>query len=251
MKIDLTGKHFLLTGGNRGIGKAIVYAMLEAGAFVSFTYNNNDEKANSLLSELQQNYHEKVAMFKVDIKNQQQCETLIYEAERSAFGSLYGVINNAGITADNTFYSMSGAQWTDVLDTNLSGCFNISKAAIKSLIRNVNSKIINLSSVSGLRGSVGQANYAATKAAIISLTKTMALEFAKFNLQINAVAPGFIDTEMVQNMNELEKGKIHKMIPMRRMGTPEEVAALVVFLASDRSNYITGQTFVIDGGLTA
>jgi 3-oxoacyl-[acyl-carrier protein] reductase len=251
MKIDLTGKHFLVTGGTRGIGKAIVSELLESGASVSFTYNSNDEKANSLFSVLDNLHKGRVGVFKADVRNEQRSAELIAEVETSPLGKIDGLVNNAGITADNAFFSMSTDQWKNVLSTNLDGCFFLSRSAVKSFVRKKSSKIINISSVSGLRGSIGQANYGATKAAMISLTKTMALEFAKFNIQINAVAPGFIDTEMVDQMGEQEISKINKMIPVRRMGKPEEVASLVAFLASDKSDYITGQTFVIDGGLTA
>lgn len=251
MKIDLSGKHFLVTGGNRGIGKAIVAELLRAGAGVSFTYNSNNQQAAALFAELDRQYPGKVALYRADVRSEQRSQELLAEVEGGPLGVLHGLVNNAGIKSDNTFYSMTTDQWKDVMSTNLDGFFHLSKMAVRSLVRRPQAKIINLSSVSGVRGSVGQANYAATKAAIISLTRTMALEFAKFNIQINAVAPGFIDTEMVGSMPESEKSKINKMIPVRRMGTPAEVAALVVFLASDKSDYITGQTFVIDGGLTA
>jgi 3-oxoacyl-[acyl-carrier protein] reductase len=251
MQIDLKGKHFLVTGGNRGIGKAIVLELLESGANVSYTYNSNEQEALQSFATLEKMYEGRVAVFKADVRCEQRSFELITEIENSKLGVLHGLVNNAGITADNAFYSMTTDQWKNVIDTNLNGFFYMSRNAIKSLIRRSQSKIINISSVSGLGGSIGQANYAAAKAGIISLTKTMALEFAKFNVQINAVAPGFIDTDMISKMNDLEKGKINKTIPTRRMGTPREVASLVIFLASDKSDYITGQTFIIDGGLTA
>ena len=250
MQIDLTDKHFLVTGGGRGIGKAIVLQLLTSGASVSFTYNHGKETAEAFLQELSIKFPGKVALYKADIKDEEQSKSLIAEIEKSQLGSLYGLVNNAGITMDAPFFSMTTDMWKDVLDTNLSGTYYLTKAVVKSLIRKKNSKIINISSVSGVRGAMGQANYGATKAAVISLTKTLALEFAKFNLQVNAVAPGFIDTEMVDKMNEQDKKKIDQMIPMKRMGKTEEVANLVTFLCSEKSNYITGQTFIIDGGLT-
>lgn len=250
MLIDLTDKHFLVTGGGRGIGKAIVLQLLFSGASVSFTYNQGKETAMLFLQELLQKFPGKVALYQADVKDEEQSKALVSEIEKSPLGSLYGLVNNAGITSDAPFFSMTTAMWKDVMDTNLNGTYFLSKAVIKTFIRKKNSKIINVSSVSGVRGAVGQANYGATKAAIISLTKTLAMEFAKFNLQVNAVAPGFIDTEMVAKMNEPDKKKINQMIPMKRMGTTAEVANLVVFLCSENSNYITGQTFVIDGGLT-
>ena len=251
MKIDITGKHFLVTGGNRGIGHAIVTSLLDCGASVSYTYNSKDQEAMQAFSTLDNLYPGRVAVYKADVRCEQRCMELIDEVENSRLGVLHGLVNNAGITADNAFYTMTTAQWKNVMNTNLDGFFYMSRNAVKSLVRRSQSKIINISSVSGLGGSIGQANYAAAKAGIISLTKTMALEFAKFNIQINAVAPGFIDTEMIHGMSEVERSKINKRIPTRRMGTPHEVASLVVFLASDKSDYITGQTFVIDGGLTA
>lgn len=250
MHIDLKGKHFLVTGGSRGIGKAIVCSLVNAGAFVSFTYNKGQEAADQLVAALAQQYPSSVTAYQADMRLEQQAGDLAKRVENSSFGPLHGLINNAGITADAPFFSMTTAMWQDVLATNLNGTFFMSKALVRSLIRRGGAKIVNISSVSGVRGAIGQANYGATKAAIISLTKTMALEFAKFDVQVNAVAPGFIKTDMVANMKENDQKKIDGMIPMRRMGDPQEVAQLVTFLCSDKSDYITGQTFVIDGGLT-
>ncbi|MBP2619514.1 3-oxoacyl-ACP reductase FabG [Chryseobacterium jejuense] len=250
MQIDLSDKHFLVTGGGRGIGRAIVQQLLSSGASVSFTYNHGKETAEAFLDKLSAEFPGKTMLYQADIKDEEQSKSLITEIEKSALGPLYGLVNNAGITMDAPFFSMTTDMWTSVLETNLNGTYYLTKAVIRSFIRKKNSKIINISSVSGVRGAVGQANYGATKAAVISLTKTLALEFAKFNLQVNAVAPGFIDTEMVAKMNEQDKKKIDQMIPMKRMGKTEEVAELVTFLCSDKSCYITGQTFIIDGGLT-
>lgn len=250
MHINLDGKHFLVTGGGRGIGKAVVLQLLLSGASVSFTYNRGRETAEKFLNKISESFPNKTALYQADIQNEEQSISLIETIEKSSLGPLHGLINNAGITADAPFFSMTHDMWKEVINTNLNGTYFLSKAVIKSFIRKKNSKIINISSVSGLRGAVGQANYGASKAAIISLTKTLALEFAKFNLQVNAVAPGFIDTEMVVGMNEQDKKKINQMIPMKRMGLTNEVADLVAFLCSEQSNYITGQTFVIDGGLT-
>jgi len=250
MKVDLSNKNFLVTGGSRGIGKAITLKLLESGARVSYTYNSNKAEAESLYNTLSEKYKSKVFYFQADIKDPKRSETLINEVENT-MGELDGLINNAGIVSDSSFHLMTHENWDKVIDTNLNGSFYLSKAALKGLLRKDNGKIINMSSVSGLRGSIGQANYSATKAALIALTRTMALEFAKFNIQINAIAPGFIHTEMVESMDPEIKKQIKKMVPMKRMGTAEEVADLVSFLASPASNYITGQTFVIDGGLTA
>lgn len=250
MHINLKGKHFLVTGGSRGIGKAIVCGLLEAGAVVSFTYNKGREASEQLLTEFSDRYPSSLMGYQADLRVEQQAGELAKQVEGSALGPLHGLINNAGITADAPFFSMTTAMWQDVLATNLNGTFFMSKALVRSLIRRGGAKIVNISSVSGIRGAIGQANYGASKAAIISLTKTMALEFAKFDIQINAVAPGFIKTDMIANMKESDQKRVDGMIPMRRMGEPNEVAQLVTFLCSDKSNYITGQTFVIDGGLT-
>ncbi|BAP31983.1 3-oxoacyl-ACP reductase [Chryseobacterium sp. StRB126] len=250
MQINLDNKHFLVTGGGRGIGKAIVQQLLSSGASVSFTYNRGQETAEKYLQELSAEFPAKIALYQADIQNEDQSKALIETIEKSSLGPLFGLINNAGITADAPFFSMTHDMWKEVINTNLNGTYFLSKAVIKSFIRKKNSKIINISSVSGIRSAIGQANYGASKAAIISLTKTLALEFAKFNMQVNAVAPGFIDTEMVSQMNEQDKKKIDQIIPMKRMGMPQEIADMVIFLCSEKSNYITGQTFVIDGGLT-
>lgn len=250
MNIDLTGKHFLVTGGGRGIGRAIVQQILNAGGFVSYTYNFGKENAEVFFTQMQKLYPNRVAMYALDVREEEKAKALIAEIDKISVSPLVGLINNAGITEDAPFFNMTTAHWNNVIHTNLYGTYFLCRAVVKSFIRKKGSKIINISSVSGLRAAVGQANYGASKAAINSLTKTLALEFARFNIQVNAVAPGFIDTEMVAKMNDHDKAKINQSIPMKRMGLTEEVADLVVFLCSQKSNYITGQTFVIDGGLT-
>ncbi|MFD0963080.1 3-oxoacyl-ACP reductase [Pseudofulvibacter geojedonensis] len=249
MKNDLTNKLFLITGGSKGIGKAIVEKFYESGAKVAFTYNSNQESAEEIISTLG-NDTSRVKCYKLDVKNYNEIEQLIPQIEED-MGEIYGLVNNAGITKDGAFFRMQPEDWSDVIDTNLNGVFNMTKAFGNKVIRRGEGKIINISSVSGLKGSQGQANYASSKAAIISLTKTLAREFASFGVQVNAVAPGFIATEMVDAMPEPAKKKINSMVPMKRMGESEEVAEAVEFLASPSSNYITGHTLVIDGGLTA
>lgn len=249
MKNDLTDKLFLITGGSKGIGKAIVEKFYESGARVAFTYNSNQESAEGIISALG-NDTSRIKCYKLDVKNYNEIEQLIPQIEED-MGEIYGLVNNAGITKDGAFFRMQPEDWKDVIDTNLNGVFNMTKAFGNKAIRRGEGKIINISSVSGLKGSQGQANYASSKAAIISLTKTLAREFASFGVQVNAVAPGFIATEMVDAMPEPAKKKINSMVPMKRMGESEEVAEAVEFLASPSSSYITGHTLVIDGGLTA
>ncbi|WP_109851308.1 3-oxoacyl-ACP reductase FabG [Aquimarina sp. AU58] len=249
MKNDLTDKLFLITGGSKGIGKAIVEKFYKSGAKVAFTYNNNQTSAEKIVNTLGNN-DSRIKCYKLDVRNYDDIEQLIPEIEED-MGEIYGLVNNAGITKDRAFLRMQPQDWNDVINTNLNGVFNMTKAFGNKAIRRGRGKIINISSVSGLKGSQGQANYASSKAAIISLTKTLAREFASFGVQINAVAPGFIATEMVNAMPELAKKKINTIVPMKRMGESKEVADAVKFLASPSSDYITGHTLVIDGGLTA
>lgn len=249
MKNDLQDKLFLVTGGSKGIGSAIVKKFYHSGAKVAFTYNSNQLAAEEIVASLG-NDSTRVKCYKLDVKNYEDIEQLIPEIEAD-MGEIYGLVNNAGITKDGAFFRMQPSDWNDVINTNLNGVFNVTKAFGTKAIRRGEGKIINISSVSGIKGSQGQANYASSKAGIISLTKTLAREFASFGVQVNAVAPGFIATEMVDAMPEKAKKKINSMVPMKRMGNSEEVADAVEFLASSSSNYITGHTLVIDGGLTA
>lgn len=249
MKNDLTDKLFLITGGSKGIGSAIVKKFYDSGAKVAFTYNSNQVAAEKIVASLGGD-NSRLKCYKLDVKNYEDIEQLIPEIE-SDMGDIYGLINNAGITKDGAFFRMKHSDWKDVIDTNLNGVFNVTKAFGNKAIRRGEGKIVNISSVSGMKGSQGQANYASSKAAIISLTKTLAREFASFGVQVNAVAPGFIATEMVDAMPDTAKKKINSMVPMRRMGESKEVADAVEFLASSSSDYITGHTLVIDGGLTA
>jgi 3-oxoacyl-[acyl-carrier protein] reductase len=249
MITNLTDKLFLVTGGSKGIGKAIVEKFYKSGAKVAFTYNSNKQSAEAIVEALGGDAS-RIRCYKLDVKNYEDIEQLIPEIEED-LGGIYGLVNNAGITKDGAFFRMQAQDWNEVINTNLNGVFNVTKAFGNKAIRRGEGKIINISSVSGLKGSQGQANYASSKAAIISLTKTLAREFASFGVQVNAVAPGFIATEMVEAMPEPAKKKISRLVPMKRMGASEEVAEAVEFLASSSSDYITGHTLVIDGGLTA
>lgn len=246
---NIQEKVFLVTGGSRGIGKAIVRRLAEAGAQVAFTYNSSPDKAREVKASLNGSAH-RVKFYQSDVASYQDAQKLVEQIEQD-MGSIYGLINNAGITRDGSFFQMQPEDWQAVMNTNLNGVFNVTKSVASKMIRQGEGKIVNISSVSGMRGSMGQANYASSKAAIISLTKTLAREFSRFNVQVNAVAPGFIATEMVEQMPDKAKTEINKMVPARRMGQPEEVAQSVMFMVSEASDYITGHTLVVDGGLSA
>ena len=248
MKENWKDKLVLITGGSKGIGKAIVEKFYKNGARIAFTYNSNKEAAFKIIKQLN-GTSDRIKAYPVNIKDFDQTANLIDQIE-SEMGEIYALINNAGITKDRLFFRMDQQDWHNVIDTNLHGVFNMTKSLSAKMIRRGAGKIVNVSSVSGLKGSEGQSNYACSKAAVISLTKTWAREFAPFNIQVNAVAPGFIATEMVEAMPESAKKKINNMVPLKRLGNPEEVAESVAFLTSDSSRYITGHTLVIDGGLS-
>lgn len=250
MQVDLSGKVFLITGGSRGIGRAVVRKLAASGAQVAFTYQRGHAESVALEQEVAADGRGRAVAFHYDVCVPATAPDLLADVDR-ALGPLDGLVNNAGITADQPFHQMAPEAWHKVVDTNLNGAFHLTQQAIGRLIRRETSKIVNMSSVSGLRGSAGQANYAATKAALIAFTRTLAMEFARFNLQANAVAPGFIATEMTEQMDERMQKSIRSLVPMRRMGQAAEVADVVAFLLSPAADYITGQTIVIDGGLTA
>ncbi|MFD2786738.1 3-oxoacyl-ACP reductase FabG [Hymenobacter rubripertinctus] len=250
MQVDLSGKVFLVTGGSRGIGRAVVRKLAASGAQVAFTYQRGQAESEALEQEVAAAGTGRAVAFHYDVCAPATAPALL-QGVADQLGPLDGLVNNAGITADQPFHQMAPESWQQVVDTNLNGVFHLTQQAIGGLIRRDASKIVNMSSVSGLRGSAGQANYAATKAALIAFTKTLAVEFARFNLQANAVAPGFIATEMTAQLDERVQKSIRSMVPLRRMGQAAEVAEVVAFLLSSSSDYITGQTIVIDGGLTA
>lgn len=243
----LQGKTALITGASRGIGRGIAIKLAEQGANVVFTFSSSIEKANELRSELLK-YDVKAVGFQSNAADFKAAEDLV-ALILAQFPTIDIVINNAGITRDNLLMRMSEEHFDEVISTNLKSVFNITKAVQKTLLKQRSGSIINISSVVGVKGNAGQANYAASKAGIIGFTKSIALELGSRNIRCNAIAPGFIETEMTGALNPETVKQWREAIPLKRGGTPDDVANLVVFLASDWSTYITGQVINVDGGM--
>jgi 3-oxoacyl-[acyl-carrier protein] reductase len=243
----LEGKVAIITGASRGIGKAIAQEFVHQGATVAFTYHSSEEKARALEAELTKNGGN-VRGFKSDAAQMDQAEKLVSDVVK-AFGTVDIVVNNAGITDDTLLMRMNEEQWDRVINVNLKSCFALTKAVMRTMLKARSGSIINVSSVVGVQGNAGQANYAASKAGILGFTKSVALELGSRNIRCNAIAPGFIETEMTAALDESTVQGWRDAIPLKRGGQPEDVAQLCTFLASDMSSYITGQTICIDGGM--
>lgn len=243
----LPQKVVLITGASRGIGRAIARRFAQEGAHVAFTYLSSVEKGQALEDELK-TFGTTIKGYRSDASDHKAAEELINQVV-SDFGKLDILVNNAGITKDGLLMRMSEEQWDTVINVNLKSVFNLTKAAIKPMMKAKSGSIINLTSVVGIRGNAGQANYAASKAGIIGFTKSVALELGSRNIRSNAIAPGFIETEMTGEINEKAIEEWKQSIPMKRGGSPDEVADCAVFLASDLSRYITGQVLQVDGGM--
>lgn len=244
---NLFGKVALVTGGSRGIGRSIVLHLAHSGADVAFTYRSRVEEANSLVAELQ-SMGRKAAAFQSNAADTNQSNDVVQNVIKD-FGCLDILVNNAGVTKDGLLMRMSEQDWDEVITTNLKSVFNFTKAACRQMMSQQSGKIINISSVVGVVGNAGQSNYVASKAGVIGFTKSIAKELASRNVQVNAIAPGFIETDMTEKLNEKQKEAILGIIPQKRIAKPEEIAAVVCFLASSDSNYITGQTINVDGGM--
>jgi len=243
MKIDLSGKVALVTGSTRGIGRTIATTLGECGARVAIV-GRDQEKSNTVAAE----FGGEAKGFACDVSDTNQVAQLVSNVE-SAFGSLDILVNNAGVTRDNVVMRLKDDDWDAVLDANLRGPFAAIRAASRGMMKRRWGRIINITSVVGMIGNKGQANYAASKAGLIGLTKSVAKELASRNILVNAVAPGFIETEMTDAMTEEAKRSLTGMIPLDRLGSTADVASVVAFLASEHAGYITGQVIVVDGGM--
>lgn len=244
---ELNGKVAVVTGASRGIGRAIALALAGQGAVVVANYAHNSAAANDVVDGIRAAGGEAIAV-QADVSIPSEAKALI-ESAIERFGHVDILINNAGITRDNLLIRMSEEEWDAVLNTNLKGAFNTIKAAARPMMRQRAGRIINIASVAGLSGNAGQANYSAAKAGLIGLTKTAARELASRNITANAIAPGFVETDLTAPLPENLKAKALDYTLLHRMGRPEEIAAAVVFLASEEAGFITGQVLVVDGGI--
>ncbi|WP_018126289.1 3-oxoacyl-[acyl-carrier-protein] reductase [Balneola vulgaris] len=247
MGLSLEGKVCLVTGGSRGIGRSIALRLAEFGADVIITYARSADAANEVVAEMEAK-GSKVKAMQADAVNLAQAEEVIASITEE-FGKIDVIVNNAGITKDNLILRMTEEQWDDVITTNLKSVFNYSKAAAKPMMRNRGGSIINISSVVGISGNAGQTNYSASKAGIIGFTKSYAKELASRGIRANVIAPGYILTDMTDQLDEKVLEGIKAETPLGRAGNADEVADAVVFLASDMSTYITGETIRVDGGM--
>ena len=240
---NLEKKNIIVTGASGGIGNAIIKKLNEVGANIVASGTRIEK-----LEELKKKY-EKIKIIKFDISQSEKIEEFIDNATNELGGSLDGIINNAGITEDNLAITMSLEEWQKVININLTSTFLLSKFAIKKMLKNKSGKIVNITSVVGHTGNLGQANYTASKAGIVAMSKSLAIEYAKKNININCISPGFIKTAMTDKIDEKFKEVIISKIPSARLGEPDDIANAVLFLSSDQSNYINGETIHVNGGM--
>jgi 3-oxoacyl-[acyl-carrier protein] reductase len=245
--LSLAGRVALVTGGSRGIGRAITLELARRGAAVVVNYNKSPEAAEEVVKKIQAEGGQ-AAAFQADVANFEQAAALVKFAV-DTFGDLHILVNNAGITKDGLIMMMSETDWDAVVDTNLKSTFNCSKAAVKHMLRKRYGRIVNISSVAGQMGNGGQTNYSASKAGQIGFTKALAREVAARNITVNALAPGFVDTEILTAMSPEILAAAIKMVPLGRKAQAEEIAYAAAFLASDQAAYITGQVLGVDGGM--
>ena len=240
---DLKEKNIIVTGATGGIGNSIIKKLYDAGANILATGTRNEK-----LEELKKNF-ENIKVLKFDISQTVNLENFIEDATKQLGGKLDCLVNNAGITQDNLAIRMSIDEWKKVIDVNLTSTFLISKLAVKKMLKNKKGKIINITSVVGHTGNLGQTNYTASKAGIVAMSKSLAIEYAKKNINVNCISPGFIKTAMTDKIDEKFKEVIISKIPSARLGEPEDVANAVIFLASSLSDYINGETLHVNGGM--
>lgn len=245
--MNLSDKVAVVTGGSRGIGKAIALKLASFGADIVINYSNSESEAIDTIKEIERLGRKALAL-KADVSKMEEAELLSSRALEE-FGSVDILVNNAGITRDNLLMRMSEKEWDDVFNVNTKGTFNITKSLIRSMLKRKNCSIINITSVVGISGNSGQCNYSSSKAAIIGFTKSLAKEVAKKNIRVNAVAPGFIETNMTDKLSDDVKRDYAERIPLGRLGNPEDIANAVAYLASDMSGYMTGQVLIVDGGM--
>ena len=240
---DLKNKNFIVTGSSGGVGYSIVEKLNECGANILATGTKVEK-----LEVLKKKFNH-VKILKFDISQSEKIEDFIESATKELGGNLDGIINNAGITNDNLAIRMNLEEWKKVIDINLTSTFLMSKFAIKKMLKNKSGKIVNITSVVGHTGNLGQANYTASKAGIVAMSKSLAIEYAKKNINVNCISPGFIKTAMTDKLDQKFKELIISKIPSARLGEPEDIANAVLFLASDQSNYINGETIHVNGGM--
>lgn len=243
----LKGKCAVITGASRGIGKSIAIKFAKEGANIVINYRNNEEEALKVKKELEE-LGSKALVVKADISELKEAENLIKEAKKE-FGRVDILVNNAGITKDNLIIRMKEEDFDSVIKTNLKGAFNCLKAVTPIMLKQKYGKIVNMSSVVGVVGNPGQVNYCASKAGLIGITKSLAREIGSRNITVNAIAPGFIDTDMTKVLSCDQKKKILSQVPLNKFGSVEDIANVALFLASENSNYITGQVIHVDGGM--
>lgn len=244
----IENKVAIVTGGSRGIGEAIALKLAESGAHIAFSYVSSDEKAKELEEKLQ-SFGVKAKAYKSNAGNFADCENMVNDVVKE-FGTVDILVNNAGISKDNLLLRLTPEQWDEVMTTNLKSVYNMTKLAIRPMMKARKGSIINMSSIIGMRGNAGQSSYAASKAGIIGFTKSMAAELGSRNIRCNAIAPGFVETDMTHYLKEGDAAKSFlDKIPLGRFGSAEEIANVTLFLASDMSSYITGQVISVCGGL--
>lgn len=243
----LEGKVALVTGASRGIGRAIAEELASQGAYVIINYSGNEQAAGEVLNTITK-LGKRASLYRCNVGNYEEVKEMIDTIVKE-HKTIDIIVNNAGITRDNLLLKMSEQEFDDVITTNLKGAFNTIKHASRYMLKQRSGKIINISSVSGIIGNAGQTNYSAAKAGIIGMTKAVAKELASRNITVNAVAPGFIQTDMTEALPDAMKEKVSDSIPLKKMGQPEDIAKMVSFLASSQGDYVTGQVFKVDGGI--